>query len=173
MTDPTLSTSPPKFFVRLATGAQYGPAPMDLVREWACQGRIPRDSTIVAADGGSPRSVLEVPEVAAVLGAPPTAPTAVVPVAPKSDATGGIIPYKNMPGLVGYYIAVFAIIPVLALILGPIAFVLGIMGLRLASRKAEARGRAHAWIAIIGGAVLFLANAGVILIISVARANAW
>jgi hypothetical protein len=116
--------------------------------------------------------VLEIPEVAAVLGAPPTAPTATVPAAPRSDATGGIIPYKNMPALIGYYVAVFALIPGAAIVLGPIAFILGAQGLRLAARQPEARGRAHAWIAILGGGLLFLANVAGLAAI-VVNAGGW
>ena len=35
------------------------------------------------------------------------------PPAPQGDATRGVIPYKNVPALIGYYCGVFAIIPCL------------------------------------------------------------
>src|SRR6516162_6710991 len=83
----------------------------------------------------------------------------------KSD--GGfnvVVPYKNPPALIGYYFAVFSVIPCLALILGPIAFILGIFGLRYRSRNPTARGSVHAWVGVLLGGATFLANAGVLIL---------
>ena len=79
-----------------------------------------------------------------------------------TDATGGVIPYKNVPALIGYYLAVFSLIPVLGLLLGPAAIVLGIIGFRNYLRERKKRGHIHAWVAIILGA---LATVGNILLI--------
>lgn len=69
----------------------------------------------------------------------------------EGDVTGGLIPYKNMPALVGYYFAVFSLIPVLGWPLGVTAMVLGVVGLVKRSRQPQVRGAAHAWIAIVVG----------------------
>ncbi len=66
----------------------------------------------------------------------------------EGDATGGLIPYKNGMALAAYYCGVFSLIPFLGLILGPIAFVLGILGLRYAGRHPKARGQVHAIVGI-------------------------
>lgn len=79
---------------------------------------------------------------------PPIPPP--MPQAP-GDPTGGLIPYKNAPALAAYYLGVFSVIPVLGLFLGLAALVLGIMGLRKASRQPEVKGKVHAWIGIIVG----------------------
>ncbi|UCC95612.1 MAG: hypothetical protein JSW40_02400 [Candidatus Omnitrophota bacterium] len=69
----------------------------------------------------------------------------------KGDATGGIIPYKNLPALLAYYLGLFAVIPFLGIVLGITAFVLGIIGLRLKKKNPVIKGTVHAWIGIICG----------------------
>ncbi|HLJ12478.1 MAG TPA: DUF4190 domain-containing protein [Planctomycetaceae bacterium] len=76
----------------------------------------------------------------------------------EGDATGGVIPYKNMPALLAYYFGVFSIIPCFPL--GIAALVLGIVGLRKAKREPHVKGQVHAWIGILAGgffAALWLA----------------
>lgn len=74
---------------------------------------------------------------------------------PEGDATGGLIPYKNAKALSAYYLGVFSLIPCLGLILGPIAIILGFLGLGYAKKHPEARGQAHAIVGIVlGGLVL-------------------
>ena len=70
--------------------------------------------------------------------------------APQRVDTGveRIIPYRNIPALVGYYVGVFSLIPFFGLLLVPVAIVLGMVGLSHAGRHPEAHGRAHAWVAI-------------------------
>jgi membrane-associated protease RseP (regulator of RpoE activity) len=69
----------------------------------------------------------------------------------KGDATGGIIPYKNVPALVSYYLGLFAVIPFLGILLGIAAFILGIIGLRKKKQRPIIKGTVHAWIGIICG----------------------
>jgi len=69
------------------------------------------------------------------------------------DVFRKLIPYKNVPALVGYYLAVFALIPFLGIVLGLSAFVLGIIGLCRVRANPEARGKAHALVAIILGGI--------------------
>lgn len=65
------------------------------------------------------------------------------------DATGGVIPYKNVPALIGYYLGVFSIIPCFPI--GLAALVLGILGLRKVKQQPEVKGTVHAWIGILVG----------------------
>lgn len=74
----------------------------------------------------------------------------------QTDATGGIIPYKNVPALVGYYVGIFSFVGLFLLILpgvlmGIAAIVLGIAGLVKRSRQPHVRGMAHAIVAIVTG----------------------
>jgi hypothetical protein len=73
----------------------------------------------------------------------------------EGDATGGIIPYKNVPALVAYYLGVFSLIPCFPI--GIAALVLGIMGLRKAAAEPRVRGQVHAWIGILVGGFFGLA----------------
>jgi len=81
----------------------------------------------------------------------------------EDDGISTLIPYKNGKALAAYYVGVFSLIPCFALILGPIAFIFGILGLRYAKEHPTARGAGHAWAGIILGGITTLANLGVIV----------
>lgn len=65
-----------------------------------------------------------------------------------TDATGGIIPYKNPKALMAYYLGIFSGLPLIGLPLGIAAFVLGIKGLQERSRNPAIKGSIHAGIGI-------------------------
>lgn len=67
----------------------------------------------------------------------------------QGDATGGVIPYKNVPALIGYYLGVFSILPLFPI--GIAALILGIAGLKKRREQPEVKGAVHAWIGIIAG----------------------
>lgn len=75
----------------------------------------------------------------------------------QGDATGGLIPYKNVPALVGYYLGIFSLFPCVP-ILSIAAVVLGIMGLSKVAREPAVKGTVHAWIAIVLGGISLLYN---------------
>jgi hypothetical protein len=75
-----------------------------------------------------------------------------------SDALSKIVPYKNTPALIGYYFAVFSLIPCIGTLLAMVAIPLGVMGLSKAKETLEAHGKVHAWIAIILGALVLIAH---------------
>jgi hypothetical protein len=85
----------------------------------------------------------------------------------ETDATGGLIPYKNPLALIGYYAGVFSLIPVFGLLLGPAALVLGILGLRYSSRHPTARGGGHAITGIVLGSLTSLVNWGIAAVLVV------
>ncbi len=73
------------------------------------------------------------------------------PVVVAGTGVESMIPYKNVCALVGYYLAVFSLIPFIGILLGIPAFILGIMGLKHARQHPEAKGKVHAWVGIILG----------------------
>lgn len=75
------------------------------------------------------------------------------PVPGNNDVVSTMVPYKNVPALVAYYLAVFSLIPVLGIPLGIGAVIFGIVGLQKAANHPEAKGKVHAWIGVIGGTV--------------------
>ena len=95
--------------------------------------------------------------VAAESTAPPAAGPPTVQVE-EGDATGGIIPYRNPPALVAYYCGIFSLIPCLGLILGLVAIVLGVSGLRKRRQHPLVRGQVHAWIGIILGSLVIVTH---------------
>jgi hypothetical protein len=78
-----------------------------------------------------------------------------------------LIPYTNPMALIGYYFGVFSLVPVFAILLGPAALVLGILGLRFVQNNPAAKGTVHAWVAIGLGSITFLANIGLLMFILV------
>jgi hypothetical protein len=78
--------------------------------------------------------------------------------APTGDGTGGIIPYKNPPALIGYYLGIGALVPVFGFLISIPAIVLGIMGLRKRMREPHVKGSVHAWIAIVLGTIGLIGN---------------
>jgi hypothetical protein len=91
---------------------------------------------------------------------------------PQEDLITAMIPKKNVPALIGYYLGVFSIIPCIGFPLGVAAVVCGIIGLRKAARFPEAKGKAHAIVAIVCGGVFGLAWFIIMLITFLAAAAA-
>ncbi len=87
------------------------------------------------------------------------------------DATGGLIPYKNAKALASYYCGVFALIPCLGAILGPIALILGFMGLSYANKMPEAKGKAHAIVGIVLGGLVTLAHIAAVALMGLGAAG--
>ena len=90
-----------------------------------------------------------------------------VPAAPsQGDATGGVIPYKNVPALLAYYLGLFSLFPLLGLFLAVPAFILGIIGLKKRRENPAVKGSVHAWIGVIMGG-LFTIVWGLVLVMIV------
>ncbi|HTS71309.1 MAG TPA: DUF4190 domain-containing protein [Terriglobia bacterium] len=83
----------------------------------------------------------------------PTGPPVVIT---SDDTLGGMIPSKNGPALVAYYLGVFSAIPVLGIPMGIAAFILGMKGLRKAREHPEVKGKVHAWVGIVTGGLFAL-----------------
>jgi len=81
------------------------------------------------------------------------------------SAVGRLIPYKNSRALAAYYCGVFGLIPGVGVILGPIALILGILGLRYASEHRKAKGSGHAWAGVILGVLGPLSTVAIIILI--------
>jgi hypothetical protein len=138
--------------IRLSDGREFGPAPMELLVQWAREGRVPPDALLVNAATGDVKSVLADPALRSVVQAPPTISSGVA--IAEGGAASVLIPTKNPAALTGYYLAVFS------LIAGPLlsipALVLGIIGMRKRARNPQVHGLAHAWVAIILGGLITL-----------------
>lgn len=90
---------------------------------------------------------------------------------PKGDATGGLIPYKNMHALLAYYLGLFSLLPLIGLALAIPAVILGVIGLRNVKREPEVKGTVHAWIGIVMGGLFTLIWGAAVVLMFVAVIN--
>jgi hypothetical protein len=88
----------------------------------------------------------------------------------KREAIEGLIPYHNPKSLAAYYCGVFGLIPIIGNILGPIALILGIQGIRFA-RKHDAGGLGHAITGVILGSFATLVYWGLTIIVVIGLIN--
>jgi len=76
----------------------------------------------------------------------------------EENPLGVLIPTKNPKSLVAYYCGVFALIPCLGLVLGPIALIYGVLAVKFAKANPQAKGMVHAIVGVVLGALTTLAN---------------
>ena len=88
----------------------------------------------------------------------------------ETDATGGVIPYKNPHALIAYYLGLFSLFPCLGLLLAIPAFILGIMGLKRVKANPAIRGTVHAWIGVVMGGLMTVVWSAAIVIALLAAA---
>ncbi len=116
-----------------ADGQPRGPIDAATLTRWITEGRA-NGQTKTCPDGGSEwKPLAYFPEFATALSQAPPAPPNISEHASAGDATGGLIPYKNVPALVGYYMSVFGLlvmfVPVLGIIYSLVVVALGVFGL--------------------------------------------
>ena len=165
----------------------YGPVDADVLRQWIADGLANAQTQAMGkADtawwplGTFPEFANDLPGAGGYgsVAPPPIGPPllARLPgVAPAGDGgISSVIPYKNVPALIGYYVAVFALagvcIPGFGAVLSIPALVLGIIGLRRAKANPQAKGKVHAWIGIIAGGLFTLWHVAMVVIMIIAMA---
>jgi len=157
----------PQYTIRLSDQREFGPAEMGVILQWAREGRVPADALLVPADGSPIRSVLSDSRLASIIQAPPTVST-VMPerLPPADDGASTLIPYRNPPALISYYLGVFSLIPFLGLLPAVPALVLGIVGLVLHAKNPKVKGLVHAWVGIALGGLCTILWAGLIVMLA-------
>jgi hypothetical protein len=118
---------------------------------------------------GAPRAPFE---KGPAMNQPPVAPHA-SPAQRPPEILGGLIP-RNGQALAAYYCGVFSLIPGLGAILGPLAVIFGVRGLRTANREPQRKGKVHAWVGIVAGGLFGLVNlagAAIILVVELFGIN--
>ena len=136
-------------------GQSRGPIDSATLTQWIAEGRA-NGQTKTCPEGESEwKPLAYYPEFATALSQAPAAPPNISAHASQSDATGGVIPYKNKQALIGYYMSCAGLlimcIPIIGFIYGAIVMALGIKGLKNAKENPAVKGKVHCWIAIIGG----------------------
>jgi hypothetical protein len=167
------------------SGKRHGPFTLDAVNRGIALGKVSLNGTLAWWDGcGEWRPLASVPGIIAPARSermPPDPPSISVseqvapPIAPvppmttpNGDATGGVIPYKNAPALISYYLGILALLPILGFFFGIASLVLGVRGLRKRRSEPHVKGAIHAWIGIILGALSLSVHLLVIIILIIA-----
>lgn len=81
------------------------------------------------------------------------------------DVFETLVPTRNQQALMGYYFAVFSVIPMIGLGLGPIAIWRGIRGWKAIEAQPELPGKAHAIVAVTLGTITTVLNWGALIMI--------
>ena len=74
------------------------------------------------------------------------------------DVFETLVPTRNQPALMGYYFAVFSVIPMIGLGLGPFAIWNGIRGLGAIKEMPELPGKTHCVVAVTLGSITTIAH---------------
>jgi hypothetical protein len=86
--------------------------------------------------------------------AQPTAPPTIV---------DHLLPAKNPPSLIAYYLGVFSLIPCAGNLLGPAAIIVGVIGLRAQKANPNLPGKGHAIAGIVLGSLTSLLYWGLVV----------
>ncbi|MBT3615246.1 MAG: DUF4339 domain-containing protein [Verrucomicrobia bacterium] len=140
-----------QYKIKGTDGAEYGPVSTEELQQWVAQNRCTPKSLVEVDGSGEWVPLATLPKFQDAFAASPAASPA------SAEGEGGVstvIPYKNVPALIAYYVGVFCIIcpPLLCF---P-AIILGVIGLRRVKENPEVKGTAHAWIGILSGSFFLL-----------------
>ena len=141
---------------------QQGPFSVDEVNDRLRSGDVIASGTFAWYEGCPGWITLDRVPGVFMLNTPPTFVAGAMP-SSQSDATGGLIPYKNLYALVGYYLSIFSMIPFVGIPLGVAGIICGIVGVRRRNRNPMVRGTAHAWFAILFSALVILVQVAAIV----------
>lgn len=141
-------------------GKDYGPVDAAQVQQWLSQGRVDANTMILAKGSTDWRPLGSFPALVATT--PPPLPRPASP-PPPDNTISTLIPYRNAPALIAYYLGVFSLIPCVGFFLGFGAIILGIIGLKQAGKHPEAKGKVHAWVGIILGSLVVMAHVGLLI----------
>ena len=151
-----------QYKIKGTDGGEYGPVSTEELQQWIAQNRCTRESLVEVDGSGEWVPLATLPEFQDAFAAPPPASA---PASAQGDSgISTVIPYKNVPALIAYYVGVFCIIcpPLLCF---P-AIILGVIGLRRVKENPEIKGTAHAWIGILSGSFFLLLSIVVGVLVS-------
>lgn len=162
-------------------GQRLGPMSLEEVNAQLADGRIQPEPTL-AWHEGCPEWIplCQVPGVTCAVPTPSAAapstdllettegPGSSAP-GPSTDTLSTVIPYKNPLALVGYYLGIFSLIPMLGAVLALPAILLGFLGLRRTRLHPQAKGKAHAWVGITTGLVSVIGHLVAVILLMVSR----
>ena len=143
-----------QYTIRLSDGQTFGPASRQEVLNWARESRIPDDALIETSDGASSIAA-SLPWVieARKRAVPPRSRVGLSPQVPPPNAIDHVIPVRNGPALISWYLGVFSLIPILGIPLGIGAIITGLIGLLKVGRGDVKVGFWHGLLGMILGCI--------------------
>lgn len=96
---------------------------------------------------------------------PPPPPVGPPPVSAVDEAFTTIIPVRNGAALTAYYLGLFSLLPLLGTAMAVIAIVLGVKGLKAVAANPSVKGKGHAWVGIICGALFGLISTFITILV--------
>lgn len=144
-------------------GQKQGPMDREALLAMMRARQVPTDSLVWTPGMPQWQPASAFPDFADALGVPLRAVQGQVSPSGGDDAIATIVPYRNSFALIGYYVSIGALIPVLGALLGPAAVFLGFKGLKARQVNPAIHGTAHAWVAIILGGTITLIHLGLLI----------
>jgi hypothetical protein len=162
---------PTSYTIRFPDGTTYGPAEVGTLQQWAREGRLMAEAVLIPGDGSPQCTVGTMEALRPHVMAPPTVFSG-LPEPGGDETVATLIPFRNMPALVGYYVSIASLIPAAGLVAGPAAVALGVVGYRKSRQQPRIKGAVHAWVAIVVGTLTSVANWGLVIMLLVLAAMA-
>jgi len=167
------------YYIVGADNQPRGPIDAATLNQWISEGRANGQTQARGENEAAWKPLAHFPEFAPALtgvASPPPSghagPAPPMTASNESDATGGLIPYKNKQALIGYYMAfgglIAGCIPLIGIPYAGATIWLGIKGLKNVKENPNVKGTAHAWVAIILGAIELLAGLAVTVMVAIA-----
>ncbi|MCH2161368.1 MAG: hypothetical protein MK085_05795 [Phycisphaerales bacterium] len=157
-----------QYTVTLASGQVFGPVTQEELVHWAREGRVPAEGMVQGPDM-PPVAAGSLPwfAEARARAVPPRSPEGLGAGAPPPNAMDHVIPVRNGPALISWYLGVFSLIPFLGIPLGIAAIITGAIGLK---KSKAANVKVGFWHGLLGMLLGILSTFGytaiVILIIA-------
>jgi hypothetical protein len=148
-----------KYTVQITDGSTFGPASIEELRTWAQEGRVSESTMLQPDDGGPPVIAHAFPPLKGYIGT-------------GNEAMSSIIPWRNKCALIGYYLGIFGLIPLLGIPFALAAIVLGALGIGHWKRNHRSHGLVHSIVAILCGLLGLLITGFLFLLPILGRMNA-
>ena len=155
MTVPSADTT---FTVQNPDGTQHGPASIEQLKAWAQEGLLSSTSRLIPETGGQSIVAAGFLPLQGYLDS-------------QSDVMATLIPWRNSCALIGYYLGMFGLIPILGSILSPVAIVLGILGIVHWKKNHQSHGLVHAIVAILCGVIGVVISSFIIMGLALANST--
>jgi len=151
-------------------GQKQGPLDREALLAMMRARQVPADSLVWTPGMPHWQPANAFPEFASAMGVPlRVVPSSAAPAG--DDAIASIVPFRNSSALVAYYLSIASLIPGLGAILGPIAILFGVKGLKFRRQNPAAHGTVHCWFAIILGGLVSLAHLTLVVLVVLSLAG--